>query len=194
MARPIGRLTKKTQCQLSAWVRIPPASRPREPPATDTNTYALIARMRSLGIVNSVMMIARITEAWAAAPTPCRKRAAIERALARRDAAQERGGGERDEAREEHALAAGEIADPPRQQEQAPESDEERVDDPREVRLAEMEVALNRGQRDVHDCDVEHDHQLRQAHDHERRPATGVRWGSLRRDEIHAVPNLSVIQ
>jgi hypothetical protein len=38
VARPIGRLTKKTQCQLSAWVRRPPASRPTEPPATETNT------------------------------------------------------------------------------------------------------------------------------------------------------------
>ena len=38
VAAPIGRLTKKTQCQLSASVSTPPASRPREPPATDTNT------------------------------------------------------------------------------------------------------------------------------------------------------------
>src|SRR5579872_4464622 len=77
VATPIGRLTKKTQCQLRAWVRSPPARRPREPPATETNTYALIARARSAASVNSVTMIARITEAWAAAPTPCRNRAAI---------------------------------------------------------------------------------------------------------------------
>src|SRR4029077_13327773 len=76
-ATPIGRLTKKTQCQLKASVRTPPARSPSEPPATDTNTYALIARARSLGLGNSVMMIARITEAWAAAPIPCRKRAPI---------------------------------------------------------------------------------------------------------------------
>ena len=47
---PIGRLTKNTQCQLSAWVSTPPASSPSEPPATDTNTYALIARARSAGL------------------------------------------------------------------------------------------------------------------------------------------------
>jgi hypothetical protein len=98
-----------------------------------------------------------------------------QRALARRNAAQERGSGKRDETREEHAPAAGEIAEPSREQEQAPERDQERVDDPREARLAEVEVALNRGQRDIHDRDVEHDHQLRQAHDHECRPATAVR-------------------
>ena len=38
VARPIGTLTKKIQCQLSACVRSPPASRPSEPPATETNT------------------------------------------------------------------------------------------------------------------------------------------------------------
>ena len=47
VATPIGRLTKKTQCQLRAWVSTPPASSPSEPPATDTNTYALIARARA---------------------------------------------------------------------------------------------------------------------------------------------------
>ena len=36
VATPIGRLTKKIQCQLIAWVRTPPASRPIEPPAEAT--------------------------------------------------------------------------------------------------------------------------------------------------------------
>ena len=77
VATPIGRLTKNTQCQLSASVSNPPASRPSEPPATDTNTYALIARPRSAASGNSVTMIARITDAWAAAPTPWSRRAPI---------------------------------------------------------------------------------------------------------------------
>ncbi len=33
---PIGILTKKIQCQLMAWVRTPPASRPTEAPAEAT--------------------------------------------------------------------------------------------------------------------------------------------------------------
>ena len=70
VATPIGRFTKKAQCQLNVCVRNPPASRPREPPATETNTYALIARARSAASGNSVTMIARITDACAAAPTP----------------------------------------------------------------------------------------------------------------------------
>ena len=35
-ATPIGRLTKKIQCQLMAWVMRPPASRPIEAPAEAT--------------------------------------------------------------------------------------------------------------------------------------------------------------
>ena len=69
------------QRQLRASVRRPPASRPSQPPATDTNTYAPIARARSASAGNSVTMIARITEAWAAAPTPWSRRAPIMRAL-----------------------------------------------------------------------------------------------------------------
>ena len=37
VAMPIGRLTKKIQCQLMASVSTPPASRPIEPPAEATN-------------------------------------------------------------------------------------------------------------------------------------------------------------
>ena len=175
MITPIGMFTKNTQCQLSACVSRPPASSPSEPPATETNTYALIARARSLGLGNSVMMIARITEACAAAPMPCSEPGGDQRALARSDAAQQRGGGEHDEADEEHALSPDEIADPAGEQQQAPERDQERVDDPGEVRLAEAQVVLDRGKRDVHDRDVEHDHQLRQADDDQRRPPATVR-------------------
>ena len=63
---------------------------------------------------------------------------------------------------------------PAGQEQQAAEGDEERVDDPGQVALAEVEVLLDRGQRDVHDRDVEHDHQLRQADDGERGPAAAI--------------------
>ena len=184
MATPIGRLTKKTQCQLSAWVRIPPASRPSEPPATDTKTYALIARARSLGLGELGDDDREDHRGLGGGADALQEAGGDQRALARGEAAQERGGGERDEAGQEHALAAGEIAEPPREQQQAPEGDQERVDDPGEVRLAEVEVALDRGQRDVHDRDVEHDHQLRQADDDERRPATAVGWWRLCEEDM----------
>ena len=55
----------------------PAGQQAQHPPATATNTYALIARARSSGSGNSVTMMARITEACIAAPTPWMKRAAI---------------------------------------------------------------------------------------------------------------------
>ena len=124
------------------------------------------------------MMIARITEAWAAAPTPCRKRAPISAPWLGAMPHEQRRGGEDGEAGEEHALAPGEVAEPAGQQQQAAEGDEERVDDPGEIGLAEVEVVLDRGQRDVHDRHVEHDHQLGEADDEQRRPAAAVGWKS----------------
>ncbi len=74
---PIGRLTKKIQCQLTAWVMIPPASRPIEAPAEATKLKTPIARARSLGSGNIVTTMPRMTAELTAPPIPCRKRAAI---------------------------------------------------------------------------------------------------------------------
>ena len=113
---------------------------------------------------------------------------ADQHSLAGREAAQQRSGCEDRQAGEEHALSSGEVAKPTGEEQQAPEGDEEGVDDPGEVRLAEVEVALDEGQRDVHDRDVEDDHQLRQAHDGERRPLPAVGCGSGGGSEVHAGP------
>ena len=97
---------------------------------------------------------------------------ADQRALARGEAAQQRREREDDEAGEEDPPAPEEVAEAPGQEQQAAEGDEEGVDDPGEVRLAEAQIVLDRRQRDVHDRDVEDDHQLREADDDQRRPAT----------------------
>ena len=51
--------------------------RPIDAPATLTNVYADIARIRSAGLGNSTTISASTAEAQRAAPTPCTKRAAI---------------------------------------------------------------------------------------------------------------------
>src|SRR2546421_12693602 len=51
-AMPIGRLTKKIQCQLIAWVSRPPANSPIDPPAAATKLKTPIARTRSRGSGN----------------------------------------------------------------------------------------------------------------------------------------------
>jgi hypothetical protein len=100
---------------------------------------------------------------------------------------------EHSEAGEEHALSAGEVAEAAGEEQQAPKADEEGVHHPGEVPLAEVQIALDRGQGDVHDRDVEHDHQLRQAYDEERGPAAADGCGSRRRCErcvLHMCPKL----
>ena len=93
-----------------------------------------------------------------------------EETLAGGGAAEQRGDGEDDESGEEHALAAEQVAEPAGEEQEAAEGDEEGVDDPGQVALAEMQIALDRGQRHIHDRGVEHDHELRQADNHEGHP------------------------
>ena len=74
---PIGRLIRKIQCQLIAWVRTPPASRPIEPPAEATKPKTPIAFACSRGSGNMVTIIPRTTAEAKAPPTPAKKRPAI---------------------------------------------------------------------------------------------------------------------
>ncbi len=75
VAAPTGRLTKKIQCQFSAWVRMPPASRPTAAPADATKANTPIALACSLGSGNMVTIMPSITAEVAAPPIPCRNRA-----------------------------------------------------------------------------------------------------------------------
>src|SRR5207237_4050798 len=76
VAMPIGRFTKKIQCQLIDCVSTPPASRPTEPPAEATNANTPIAFACSRGSGNIVTIIPRITAEVIAPPTPWTNRAA----------------------------------------------------------------------------------------------------------------------
>ena len=96
------------------------------------------------------------------------------------DAAQDRRGREQDQSGEEDALAPDEVAEPAGEQEQPAERDQVRVHDPREARLREAEVALDRRQRDVHDRLVEDDHEEARAQDDQRDPAVAVAVGGGR--------------
>jgi hypothetical protein len=67
-----------------------------------------------------------------------------QKALTGRQAAKCRRGREYDDSGEEHALAAEQVAESPGEQQEAAERDKEGVDDPGEVALGEVEVALDR--------------------------------------------------
>ena len=86
-------------------------------------------------------------------------------------AAQQRGQREHREADEEHPAAGDEVAQPTGEQQQATEGDQVGVDHPGEVGLREVQVALDGGERHVHDRRIDDHHQLAEADDEERDPA-----------------------
>ena len=72
---PIGRLTRKIQCQSRTSVRIPPASTPMAPPPERTKPKIPIAFARSAGSVKSIIVSESATAATSAPPRPCTARA-----------------------------------------------------------------------------------------------------------------------
>ncbi len=74
---PIGTLTKKIQCQLTAWVMSPPARSPIAAPADAMKLKMPNAFASSSGLGKSDTIMARITAELTAPPMPCTKRAAI---------------------------------------------------------------------------------------------------------------------
>jgi hypothetical protein len=76
-----------------------------------------------------------------------------------REAAEERGDREDGNAQEEQLLPAEEVGQLAAGQEQRRVGEEKRVHSPLEPRQVDVEVRLDRGQRDVHDRRVQHHHE-----------------------------------
>jgi hypothetical protein len=74
--RPIGKLTRKIQCQSRESVRMPPRVTPMLPPPAATNPKTPMALARSAGSVKSVIISESDTAEAIAPPTPCTARAA----------------------------------------------------------------------------------------------------------------------
>ena len=138
-----------------------------------------IAFARSAGSVKSVIISESATADTTAPPRPCTARPATRSAWevaspqpseARRE--------ERDPDEEETAVPE-EIAEPAAEQEKAAEREQIGVDDPRQRRLREAEILADRGQRDAHDRHVEDDHQVAEAEDEEREPASAAIGGHV---------------
>ena len=87
------------------------------------------------------------------------------------EAADERGDGEDDEPEEEDPLAAEQVGHPAAEQEEAAERDRIGDQHPLDRRLGDVQVGLDRRDRDVHDRDVEDGHEERGADDREDQPA-----------------------
>ncbi len=94
-----------------------------------------------------------------------------ERQLRARETARQRRAGEEDDADHEDVPVSVEVAEPAAEEEEPAAGEQVCVEDPDQRRLAEAEVSADRGQRDVDDRRVEHDHQHAEADDGEREPA-----------------------
>ena len=140
-----------------------------------------MALARSAGSGNSVTIIAMITDEETAPPRPWTKRAAISTFSSWASPHSAEASGEERHAAEEDALAADQVAQAPGQQQEAAERDQVGVDDPGQVGLRDVQVALDGRQRDVDDRAVERVHEHRQADDAECDPAARVAAGVLRR-------------
>jgi hypothetical protein len=86
-------------------------------------------------------------------------------------AADRRGNGESDQARDEHPLAAEHVTQPSAHQQQAAERQRVRRHDPLPVAVGEAQRLLGGRQRDVHDRPVQHHHQLGERNDDKDQPA-----------------------
>ena len=181
---PTGMLMKKIQCQLTASVTTPPTSNPIEPPPTATKMYALMALARWAGSGNSVTIIAMITDDEIAPPMPCTKRAAISVFWSSASPHTAEASVKSGDAGEEDALAAHEVTEPACEQQEAAERDQVGVDDPGQLGLRDVQVALDDGQRDVDDGAVERVHEHRHADDAQGDPAPAIA-GARGRDCTH---------
>ena len=170
-ATPIGTLTKKIQCQSSAWVSTPPASRPIDAPAEATNEKTPIAFPCSPGSGNIVTIMPRITAELSAPPTPWMKRAAI--SISGEPDSPHSSEASVKTARPARKIVRRPIRSPsrPASSSRPPNAIRYALIDPRQAGGGEAEVGLDGRQGHVHDRLVEDDHEHPRAQDHEGQPA-----------------------
>ena len=137
-------------------------------------------------------MVVRIESAageMIAEPSPCSAREPISAPSLQARPDSSEATAEDDEAGEEDAPPSEQVGGAPAEQQEAAEEQRVCADDPLEVLLREAEVGLDRGKRDVHDRDVEHDHELHGAKQGEREPLCVVTrsWEVLRYRRRHGL-------
>ena len=174
---PMGTLMKKTQRHPGPSVNRPLAMTPIDADVPATAPKMPSARLRS---TPSAKVTARIDRA---AGRHQRGAEALHGAGTDDDAGRvsepshERCAGEEDETAHEDAAAPEQIGHASAEQQEAAEQQGVADHDPLERPLREIELLLDRGEGDVHDRDVEHDHELDEAG--ERQDHAFVRTGDV---------------
>ena len=170
---------KKIQFQLQCSVMRPPTRGPIASAIAETPAQIPIAMPRCRGGKVAVM-IDSVAGFMSAAPAPCTTRAPISQPALVARPQSERGDREDDEADDEDPPAAEQVGELAAREHQDAEGERVAVDDPFELRDADVQVALDRRQRDVHDRVVEHDHEQAERDRPQRPPLPVLRVEDLR--------------
>ena len=170
---PTGMLTKKIHGHENTCVRRPPRIRPTAEPPIAIAAHTPSALARSLPSANVVEMIDSAAGEIRAAPRPWTAREAISIPELTDTPARNEADGEDDKANQEEPLAPEEVAGAAAEQQEPAEEEGVGVHDPLEIRLAQIEIRLDRRKRDVDDGRVEDDHELGDADEDEDDP--GIR-------------------
>ena len=132
------------------------------------------ARLRSRPSRNVVVRIDSAAGESNAAPRPCRARKAISEPSDQAKPSSSELTVNSAEAGHEQAPPPEQVGHPAAEEEHAPEEDRVGGDHPLQALLREVQVGPDRRQRDVHDRDVEDDHELRGDDHRQREPAPAV--------------------
>src|SRR3954466_5660512 len=168
-----GTLTKKIHSQPAPSTRMPPATTPSVPPMPASAPQMPSARLRSRPAGKATCSNASAAGESSAAPMPWIARTAIRVSeFGANPPASEAAPNSARPIMKRRRRPSRSLARPPRnstppkgsaapEQQQAAEGERVPVDDPLEAVGGEPEIGLDRGQGDVHDRDVEDDHELR---------------------------------
>ena len=161
---PIGRLIRKIQCQLAAWISQPPRIGPPIGPSSIGTPSTAITRPTRSGPAARVMIVMPSGISMPP-PRPCSTRKRDQRADVPGHAAQRRPGDEQHDRRQVEALGAEAVGGPAGDRNDRGQRQRVGRHRPGDRRVGGVEDALERGQRDADHGDVEDRHDGAE-HDH----------------------------
>ena len=173
-ATATGMLIRKIQRQVEPSTSAPDTIGPLVPASPEMPPNRPMALVRSRGVGEQQRDEAEGGRRGQGLAQPLREAGADERPGGLARARSHRGHAEHRDADEEHPASAEDVAEPAAEQQQAARHEHVAVHDPGEAGLGEAEVALDRRERDVHDADVEDEHELHEQQHGEGPPAAWV--------------------
>ena len=170
----LARSRRRSTCQPTYLVRIPPAISPVVPAAAPRPPQIPSALLRSAPSSNMFITIESAAGSMIAPPSPCAARLAISTGVAARERARQRSRREQRQAEHQDPATAEKIRRSTAEQQEAAECQRIRRDHPLQPRRAQMQIATDRRQRDVDDREIDDRHEVRDGEQREGPPAVGI--------------------